>query len=144
MWHKTGRKAEARICMHVLVHTHTWTHAHTCTHACTHVRTQARHHIPHTHMYTRMHARTQTHDDTIYCAGIALHDKNYDNMLVNYLILLQTHIFTTINNDLLLVNQSTEYASQHIWSQARINWEDCARKGIWYKNGGDGRYGGTN
>jgi len=29
------------------------------------------------------------------------------------------------------------YASQHIWclSQARINWEGCARKGIWHKNG---------
>jgi len=41
-------------------------------------------------------------------------------------------------------NQATEYASQHIWclSQARINWEGCARKGIRRKNGGDGR-GGT-
>jgi len=29
------------------------------------------------------------------------------------------------------------YASHHIWclSQARINWEDCGRKGIWHKNG---------
>jgi len=26
-------------------------------------------------------------------------------------------------------------------SQARINWEGCARKGIWCKNGGDGRDG---
>ena len=29
-------------------------------------------------------------------------------------------------------------------SQARINWEGCARKGIWRENGGDGRDGGTN
>jgi len=38
-------------------------------------------------------------------------------------------------------NQATGYASQHIWclSQARINWEGCARNGIWHKNGGDGR-----
>jgi len=30
-------------------------------------------------------------------------------------------------------NQSTGYASQHIWclSQARINWQGCGRKGIW-------------
>jgi len=30
---------------------------------------------------------------------------------------------------------STGYASQHIWclSQARINWEGCARKGIWHQ-----------
>ena len=40
--------------------------------------------------------------------------------------------------------QATGYASQHIWCQARINWEDCARKVIWRKNGGDGRDGGTN
>jgi len=41
--------------------------------------------------------------------------------------------------------QATGYASQHIWclSQARINWEGCARKGIGRKNGGDGRDGGT-
>jgi len=26
-------------------------------------------------------------------------------------------------------------------SQARINWEGCARKGIQHKNGGDGRGG---
>jgi len=40
-------------------------------------------------------------------------------------------------------NQATGYASQHIWclSQARINWEGCARKGIWRKNGGDGSDG---
>ena len=32
---------------------------------------------------------------------------------------------------------------QHIWclSQARINWEGFARKGIRHKNGGDGRGG---
>jgi len=38
----------------------------------------------------------------------------------------------------LVCNQATGYASQHIWclSQARINWEDCGRKGIWHKNGG--------
>jgi len=36
------------------------------------------------------------------------------------------------------VAKATGYASQHIWcvSQARINWEGCARKGIWRKNGG--------
>jgi len=30
----------------------------------------------------------------------------------------------------------TSYASQHIWSlsEARTNWEDCARKGIQCKN----------
>jgi len=30
-------------------------------------------------------------------------------------------------------------ASQHIWclSQARINWHDCGRKGIWRKRWGD-------
>jgi len=41
------------------------------------------------------------------------------------------------------VNQATGYAIQHIWclSQARINWEGCARKGIWRKNGVDGRDG---
>jgi len=27
--------------------------------------------------------------------------------------------------------------------QPRINWEGCGRKGIWCKNGGDGRDGGT-
>ena len=34
----------------------------------------------------------------------------------------------------------TRYASQHIWcqSQARINWEGCARKGIQCKNGDGG------
>jgi len=38
---------------------------------------------------------------------------------------------------------ATGYASQHIWclSQARINWEGYARKGIWLKNVGDGRGG---
>ena len=42
--------------------------------------------------------------------------------------------------------QATGYESQHIWclSQARINWEGCARKGIRRKNGGDGRGGSTN
>ena len=46
---------------------------------------------------------------------------------------------------LLEINQATRYASQHIWcmSQARINWEGCARKDIQRKNGGDSRYGGT-
>jgi len=36
------------------------------------------------------------------------------------------------------LSHATGYASQHIWclSQARINWEDCGRKGIWRKNGG--------
>jgi len=36
-------------------------------------------------------------------------------------------------------NHANGYASQHIWclSQARIKWEDCGRKGIRYKNGGD-------
>jgi len=45
-----------------------------------------------------------------------------------------------------LVSVATGYASQHIWclSQASINWEGCARKGIQRKNGGDGRDGGTN
>ena len=44
------------------------------------------------------------------------------------------------------MNQATGYASQHIWclSKARINWEGCARKGIWRKNGGDGRDVDTN
>ena len=39
-----------------------------------------------------------------------------------------------------VINQATGYASQHIWclSQARINWEGCARKGIRHENGGDG------
>ena len=39
----------------------------------------------------------------------------------------------------------TVYARQHIWclSQARINWEGCAREGIQCKNGGDGRGWGT-
>jgi len=34
---------------------------------------------------------------------------------------------------------ATGYASQHIWclSQAKIKWEDCDRKGIQRKNGGD-------
>jgi len=43
-------------------------------------------------------------------------------------------------------NQATGYASQHILclSQARINWEGCARKGIRHRNGGDSRDGGTN
>jgi len=43
-----------------------------------------------------------------------------------------------------IVYQATGYASQHIWclSQARINWEGCARKGILHKNGGYGRGGG--
>jgi len=43
-------------------------------------------------------------------------------------------------------NQATKYASQHICclSQARINWEGCARKGIWRKNGGNDRDRGTN
>jgi len=38
----------------------------------------------------------------------------------------------------LKVNHATGYAHQHIWclSQAGINWEGCARKGIWRKNGG--------
>jgi len=47
---------------------------------------------------------------------------------------------------LLLFNQATGYASQHIWclSQARINWEGCLSKGILHKNDGDGRGGGTN
>jgi len=42
------------------------------------------------------------------------------------------------------VNQATGYASQPIWclSQARINWEGCARKGIRHKNGGNGKDGG--
>jgi len=42
-----------------------------------------------------------------------------------------------------LLVKATGYASQHIWclSQARINWEGCARKGIWRKNGGDGKGG---
>jgi len=45
-----------------------------------------------------------------------------------------------------LLNQATGYASQHIWclSQARINWEGCARKGIRRENGGDSRGAGTN
>ena len=36
-------------------------------------------------------------------------------------------------------NQATGYASQHICclSQEKINWEDCVRKGIRRKNGGD-------
>jgi len=35
-------------------------------------------------------------------------------------------------------NEATGFASQHIWclSQARRNWEGCARKGIRRKNGG--------
>jgi len=38
----------------------------------------------------------------------------------------------------LLHNQATGYASQHIWclSPARINSESCSRKGIRHKNGG--------
>jgi len=42
-----------------------------------------------------------------------------------------------------LLRPSHRYASQHIWclSQARINWEGCARKGIRRKNGGDSRGG---
>jgi len=45
----------------------------------------------------------------------------------------------------LVSNQATGYASQH-WclSQARINWEGCARKGIGRKNSVDDRDGGTN
>ena len=41
----------------------------------------------------------------------------------------------------LVENQATVYASHHIWclTQARINLEGCARKGIWRKNGGDGK-----
>jgi len=44
------------------------------------------------------------------------------------------------------VHMSTGYASQHIWclSQAMINWEACARKGIRHKNGGDSRDECTN
>jgi len=44
------------------------------------------------------------------------------------------------------MNQAIGYASQHIWclSQARKNWEGCTRNGIWRKNGGDVRDGGTN
>jgi len=43
-------------------------------------------------------------------------------------------------------NQANGYANHHIWClfQAMINCEGCARKGIWHKNGGDGRDGGTN
>jgi len=43
-------------------------------------------------------------------------------------------------------NPATRYASQHIWclSQATINWEGCARKGIRHETGVDGRGGGTN
>jgi len=45
-----------------------------------------------------------------------------------------------------VVNQATGCASQHIWclSQARINWECGARKGIRHKNSGDGRGVDTN
>jgi len=44
---------------------------------------------------------------------------------------------------LLYANQATRYANQHIWclSQAKINWEGCARNGIWCKNDMDGRVG---
>ena len=46
-----------------------------------------------------------------------------------------------ISESVFVYMQATGYASQHIWclSQTRINWEGCARKGIWHKNGGDGR-----
>ena len=38
------------------------------------------------------------------------------------------------------------YGSQHVWclSQARINWEGCARKGIRRKMVGMAEMGGTN
>jgi len=53
------------------------------------------------------------------------------------------HIFIASSYCVLLVFNTTGYASQHIWclSQARINWEGCVRKGIRRKNGGDGRDG---
>jgi len=54
------------------------------------------------------------------------------------------HIYTCMYFKAVRGWHATGYASQHIWcilSQARINWEDCARKDIRRKNGGDGRNG---
>jgi len=49
---------------------------------------------------------------------------------------LSTKTVITSSNNTYTYQQATTYAHQHIWwlSQARINWEGCARKGIWCKN----------
>ena len=54
----------------------------------------------------------------------------------------ESQIQGIISTAFCVLNQATGYASQHIWclSQARINWHSCSRKGIWYKNGGWGRW----
>jgi len=54
--------------------------------------------------------------------------------------------YSKLTQILVCVNQATGMQASIFGclSQARINWEGCVRKGIWRKNGGDGRGGGTN
>jgi len=70
----------------------------------------------------------------------------YFNTLTSGLSACVVSMFLDAKPPGMQTNQATGYASQHIWclSQARINWEGCARNGIWHKNGGDGRDRGTN
>jgi len=72
-------------------------------------------------------------------AGVSV---NMQQVLYNMCIWL-FQSFQIILFSIIIWYQATGYASQHIWclSQARINWEGCARQGIRHKNGGDCRDG---